>query len=89
MYGMLSSSQKWNGREGLRLVNKNRLAGKITENGFTQRSLARHVGMSKNSMCNKINGKTSFNTVEVENICNVLGITSSTEKADIFFAGPS
>lgn len=62
----------------------NKLKGKIAEAGFSQRSLAEALGMSKNTLNAKVNGKVPFNTVEIEQICKVLGIRDVTEKATIF-----
>jgi transcriptional regulator with XRE-family HTH domain len=64
----------------------NKLKGKIAEAGFSQRSLAEALGMSKNTLNAKVNGKVPFNTVEIEQICKVLGIHDVTEKATIFLA---
>ncbi len=62
----------------------NKLKGKIAEAGFSQRTLAEALGMSKNTLNAKVNGKVPFNTVEIELICNVLDIRDVTEKAAIF-----
>ena len=62
----------------------NKLKGKIAEAGFSQRTLAEALGMSKNTLNAKVNGKVPFNTVEIELICNVLDIRDVTEKAVIF-----
>lgn len=62
----------------------NKLKGKIVEKGYTQRSLAAALGMSKNTLNAKINGRVPFNTVEIERICKKLDIQSGSEKAEIF-----
>jgi len=62
----------------------NKLKGKIAEAGFSQRSLAEALGMSKNTLNAKVNGKVPFNTVEIELICKALRIHDVTEKATIF-----
>lgn len=62
----------------------NKLKGKIVEAGYSQRSLAAAIGMSKNTLNSKINGKKPFNTVEIERICEKLGIYDGAEKAHIF-----
>ncbi len=64
----------------------NKLKGKIAEAGFSQRTLAEALGMSKNTLNAKVNGKVPFNTVEIELICKVLDIRDITEKAAIFLA---
>lgn len=64
----------------------NKLKGKIAEAGFSQRTLAEALGMSKNTLNAKVNGKVPFNTVEIELICKVLDIRDITEKVAIFLA---
>ena len=63
---------------------QNKLKGKIVEAGYTQRSLAKEIGMSKNTLNSKINGKIPFNTDEIERICICLSIVNPVEKASIF-----
>ena len=65
-------------------MSSNKLKGKIAEAGYSQRSLASELGMSKNTLNSKVNGKVPFNTVEIERICKKLGIYDSAEKAAIF-----
>lgn len=62
----------------------NKLKGKIAEAGYSQRSLAVELGMSKNTLNAKVNGKVPFNTVEIERLCAKLGIYDGSEKAAIF-----
>ncbi|MBU5453343.1 helix-turn-helix domain-containing protein [Pseudoflavonifractor sp. MSJ-30] len=62
----------------------NKLKGKIAEAGYSQRSLAEALGMSKNTLNSKVNGKIPFNTVEIQQICARLGIHDLQEKASIF-----
>lgn len=62
----------------------NKLKGKIAEAGYSQRSLAMELGMSKNTLNSKINGKVPFNTDEIERICEKLNIHDNAEKAAIF-----
>ncbi len=63
---------------------QNKLKGKIVEAGYTQKSLAKEIGMSKNTLNSKINGKIPFNTDEIERICSCLSIVNPVEKASIF-----
>ncbi|MDD7260258.1 MAG: helix-turn-helix transcriptional regulator [Candidatus Faecousia sp.] len=70
-------------------MSTNKLKGKIAEAGFSQRSLANALGMSKNTLNSKVNGKTPFNTVEIQQICEKLGITDLSEKASIFLSQSS
>lgn len=62
----------------------NKLKGKIAEMGYSQRALAEKLGMSKNTLNAKVNGKVPFNTVEVAKICEILDIHNGSEKAAIF-----
>ncbi len=71
------------------MLNKNKLLGKIVEAGYSQRSLAKELGISKNTLNGKINGKTPFNTKEIEVLCTKLMIVSNYEKADIFLSQSS
>lgn len=64
----------------------NKLKGKIAEAGFSQRSLAAELGISKNTLNAKVNGKKPFNTVEIELICQKLSIHEAAEKAAIFLS---
>ena len=66
------------------VINRNRLVGKIAENGFTQGDVARALGLSANTFSARINGKSYFNTNEVERMCQILRITDDAEKAQIF-----
>lgn len=62
----------------------NKLKGKIAEAGYSQRSLAKELGMSKNTLNSKVNGKIPFNTLEIERLCEKLRIYDGAEKAAIF-----
>ena len=66
------------------MINVNALAGRIASAGYSKTRLAKELGVSKNTFCDKANGKRPFNTLEIERICEKLGITSGAEKADIF-----
>ncbi len=61
-----------------------KLLGKMAEAGLTRKSLAKEIGISANSLGDKIKGIRAFNTNEIEAICNVLGIKDPAEKALIF-----
>lgn len=67
-----------------KIVNKRELTARMVSAGYTQRSLAEAIGVSKNTICTKINGKRAFNTEEVGEICNLLNITSEKDKVNIF-----
>ena len=67
-------------------MSNNKLKGKIAEAGYSQRSLAAELGMSKNTLNAKVNGKIPFNTVEIERLCDKLEIYDGAEKAAIFLS---
>lgn len=66
------------------MVDKRLLTAKMALYGYNQRSLAQAVGISKNTMNLKINGKKPFDTEEIRNICHILHVNSGAEKAKIF-----
>ena len=50
------------------------LLGKIKARGFTQETLAKHIGMANSSMSLKLNNKAYFRFLEMVAICEALGI---------------
>ena len=68
------------------MINKNKLLGKIAEQGYTQQKLASELGMCKNTLSNKINGRGVFDTSEVKSICQILNIQNNEEKVQIFLS---
>lgn len=66
------------------MINTKLLKSYIVKNGFTQDEVAKKVGMSYQSLSDKINNKTQFKVNEVSNLCEVLGIETDRDK--IFFA---
>ena len=67
-------------------MQSNRIKGKIVEAGFSQQDLAEKLRMSRNSLSNKINGKSPFYLDEVKQLCDILGIQDDAEKAQIFLS---
>lgn len=73
------------------MVDKCKFYGKVRSAGYTQKSLAAEltrngIKMSENTLSNKVNGKTKFNTNEVIGICNILDNISDVEKVEIFLS---
>lgn len=66
------------------MINRNRLYGKIVERGLTQGEVSKMIGISENTFSARMNGRSFFDTKEVEELCVILGITSDVEKAQIF-----
>lgn len=54
-----------------------KLLGRIRECGFTQETLAKHIGIAKSSMSLKLNNKANFTNPEVFLICEALKIETS------------
>lgn len=52
--------------------------------GYTQVSFASKLGYSKNTLNNKINGRSKVTTDEIIKMCEFLSITSNEEKVKIF-----
>lgn len=71
------------------MLNKNKLLGAIVSAGMTQNQVASKIGVSKNTFSAKINGKSCFDTAQVEKICEVIGVTDPVEKANIFLSQSS
>lgn len=71
------------------MINKNKFLSRMVMSGYSQRSLAKAVGLSKNTINQKVNGHGYFDTEQIDRICSVLGITSGAEKAEIFLSSPS
>lgn len=71
------------------MVDKYKLLGAIASAGLSQKDLAKKIGVSKNTINSKINGKNHFNTEQIDRICEVLKIDDDTEKARIFLAKTS
>lgn len=66
------------------MVNTNMLKGKIVSCGFTQKTLAKSLGMGINTINAKVNGRREFTVSEANLVCEVLKIEDSTEKCLIF-----
>ncbi|MDO5398962.1 MAG: helix-turn-helix transcriptional regulator [bacterium] len=66
------------------MLNVDLLRARMVEKRYSQRSLARAIGMSENTLSSRMCLHTSLNTDEIDNICNVLGIIDPTDKINIF-----
>lgn len=71
------------------MLDKRRLMSAIVGKGMTQKKLAEQIGMSKNTINSKINGRGKFDTEEIDKICEVLNIESDKEKVLIFLSKTS
>ena len=69
------------------MVDKALFSGYMQKRGYTQRKLAKELGMSKNALNNKVNGRSVFTVDEVKEMCSILGISDKRDIFDIFFPG--
>ena len=58
----------------------------IEEKGVSKTHIANKLGISRNALYNKLQGKSLFNQYEIKAICEVLNITNTKVKDAIFFA---
>lgn len=61
----------------------------LVKSGMTNRELSKKIGISKNTLSSRVNGKSPFNADEIDAICEELKITDDLEKAQIFLSRPS
>ena len=57
--------------------------------GMTQTELSKRLGYGKNTLSNKIHGKTNIYCDEANKICEILNITEQELKANIFLPSSS
>ena len=67
-------------------MNISKLLGVMAEKGISQCALAKKLGISKNTVNAKLNGKGHFDTEQVSEICKILGIDDPEKKVEIFLA---
>ena len=65
-------------------MNKNKLKGKIREQGLTYKILAKKIGISVTSVNYKVNGQNLFNHEEMIKLREILRLTDN-EIIEIFF----
>ena len=63
-----------------------KLRGRITECGYTQKSLAETIGTSEGQFCMKMTGKFPFKQTEIDKICDALKI--SVDEIGVYFFSP-
>jgi transcriptional regulator with XRE-family HTH domain len=71
------------------MLNSRILSGKMVMAGFSQKDMAEKLKISKNTMSARMRGKGSFNTNQVAEICDILGIVDPKEKCEIFLSKTS
>ena len=67
-------------------MQSNLLRGAIIAQGLTMQSVAQKIGISRNSMSARMNGKVPFNADEIEKLCVLLGISDPVKKVEIFLS---
>ena len=62
----------------------NKLRAQMALAGVTQAELARICGVTENTLCNKMQGRTEFKTDEIMKICEALDIRDAATRGEIF-----
>lgn len=68
------------------MTNTSLLREKIKASGLKMSSIAEAVGITRQSLANKICNRSPFNQYEIGKLCDILKISSLKEKEAIFFA---
>lgn len=67
------------------MTNTKMLKDIIDKSGLKLGFIAEHVGISRQSLWNKVHNRTTFNQYEIGKLCKILKITSLKMKEQIFF----
>lgn len=70
------------------MVDTKTLNIKIKASGYKRRVLARMIGISDNSLRNKVQGQTQFRLDEAERLAKLLGMSDQTFLQIFFGRGP-
>lgn len=65
-------------------TNKWRFIERMKKAGYTQGDIAQHLGTHKNTISNKLNGRSEFTIPEIKKLCVLLNITESNDIMEIF-----
>lgn len=73
------------------MVDVNKLKSRMVLMGYTQKSLvaemkSRGVKTSENTLSSKMQGKTQFDCVDADVICEILKVDNPADRAEIFLA---
>lgn len=68
------------------MFNRREFDGAVARAGLKNKELAEKIGISKNTLSSRVNGKSMFNTDEIDKICMELNITSDSDKIKIFLS---
>ena len=66
------------------MINTKLLKSYFVKNGLTQEDVAKKIGISYQSLSDKVNNKVQFKVNEVSSLCEMLSINE--DKDEIFFA---
>lgn len=61
-----------------------KLRQKIDDSGFKMRFIAKKIGITYQTLLNKVVNRTEFNASEIQGLCDLLGICDE-ERMEIFF----
>lgn len=68
------------------MTNTSLLKERLKASGLKLEFIAKKIGITRQSLSDKVNGKTQFNQYQINELCELLGITDLKEKDAIFFA---
>ena len=74
------------GGEKMPTMDYSKLLGRIKEKGYTQKALARLVGISEGQFSQKISGNYAFKQAEIQKICDLLKIDA--DEIGVYFFTP-
>lgn len=67
-------------------INKPMFKMALERAGYTQTKLAKEMGVSKNAINNKVNGRVGITVDEAIQMCKILGVEDNDEKVQIFLS---
>ncbi len=68
------------------IINKPMFKMALERAGYTQTKLAKEMGVSKNAINNKVNGRVGITVDEAIQMCKILGVEDNDEKVQIFLS---
>ena len=73
------------------MVDVNKLKARMVLMGYTQKSLVsemneRGLKTTENTLSSKMNGRSQFDCIDADVICEILKVSKPAEKAEIFLA---
>jgi transcriptional regulator with XRE-family HTH domain len=86
---LILNRPKFGTKGALGMVNKNLFLSAMVKAGFSQKTLAKKLEMSKNTLSAKINGKGFFDTKQIDLVCQTLNINDDHDKIEIFLSESS